>query len=383
MATPQEKAPPQQPTLVDITDTLTRIRSVRYPEERGDPSGDKTEQRHFVRFTINIDEESKLIKRGKIEATDVDKTGQNRISERETSETRMGLAGAAIGASVAGTSEIGKSLINRLSGFKGGKALATFAVAGTGAGIGAMAAKQFGVSKKLKKLGAIITLYNSGNIRSSHDIRYDDTENLITDFLSSGRGEELVQDLKAEASKLSMDSLNNGDPVRGLATATASTAGKFARILATNASPDVLGLMSRTAKNPKKDVLFKEVGPRRFQFEYTFMPRTATEANDVRDIIFMFKYFSHPEMLEGFDTFLYIYPAEFDIEYIFVNQVGEEVVNEHLNRISSCVLESVHVTYGGQGTFQSLIAGEPIVTNLVLQFREIETLHQDRIAAGY
>jgi hypothetical protein len=39
-------------------------------------------------------------------------------------------------------------------------------------------------------------------------------------------------------------------------------------------------------------------------------------------------------------------------------------------------------TYGGNGTFQSLVSGEPVETNLVLRFREIETLHQGRIADG-
>jgi hypothetical protein len=166
----------------------------------------------------------------------------------------------------------------------------------------------------------------------------------------------------------------------GAASGAATAAGKFAQIVAIGGS-DLLQSLTRSTINQKSDLLFKKVNRRSFQFEYSFMPKNAFEAYDVASIIYMFKYFQHPEMLEGYDQWLYIYPAEFDIEYVYKSDGGENE-NIWLNKISSCALESVTVSYGGNGTFQSLVNGEPVQTSLVLRFREFETLHQDRIAKG-
>jgi hypothetical protein len=154
------------------------------------------------------------------------------------------------------------------------------------------------------------------------------------------------------------------------------------RILAAS-SNNTVSTLSRTAYNPKKDLLFKSMGNRSFQFEFQFAPNDSVEALMVKDIIYAFKLYSHPEVLKGYGQFLYLYPAEFDIQYGFIDSTGAEKENTSLNKISSCVLESISVNYGSQGTFQSLENGEPIITNMSLRFKEIETLTQDRVRKGF
>ena len=53
-----------------------------------------------------------------------------------------------------------------------------------------------------------------------------------------------------------------------------------------------------------------------------------------------------------------------------------------MNRISTCVLESVEVQYGGDRT-QFFSNNAPTVTNVSLKFKELELITKERIAEGY
>lgn len=338
------------------------IRSLQYPPDI-DPSDSGHDQRHFVRFTINVDEESRLIRKNKVESTEVDQTDQNRLRTGNISQERANaLAGFALGSIAAGSGVTG-AIISKMKGWPA--KLATGAAAGAaGYFAGEKIADQFNLTKKLRKLAATITLYNPGNNTTSYDMSYGETDAQIQNILQNERGSELMNDIDNANSSPSM----------------LTAAGRFAKIVAIGGS-DLLQSMTRSTLNKKQDLLFKQVNRRSFQFEYKFMPKNAFEAYDIANIIYMFKYFQHPEMLEGYDQFLYIYPAEFDIEYLY-RAGGESTENIWLNKISSCVLESMTVNYGQGGTYQSLASGEPVETNLVLRFRELETLHQGRIANG-
>jgi hypothetical protein len=84
----------------------------------------------------------------------------------------------------------------------------------------------------------------------------------------------------------------------------------------------------------------------------------------------------HPEFKDK-NTFVYVYPSEFDIEYFFA---GKE--NSSLNKISSCVLKEMTVNYSPNGTFTTFPDGTPTQINMTLQFVELETLTKERIEAG-
>jgi hypothetical protein len=203
---------------------------------------------------------------------------------------------------------------------------------------------------------------------ANYVMNWNETDSDIADLLATDRGNEI----------LSHSSENNKD---GLGT-------KITKILATNASKDIQ-LITRTTKNPKKDFLFRDVQNRTFNFHYTFAPRTPKEAQEVAKIIYMFKLFAHPELLEGYDNFLYIYPAEWDIVYGFKNPQADENQqvpddqNKYLNRISSCFLRAISINYAAGGNFQTLRNGEPVVTTMDLAFAELESLHQGRIEVGF
>jgi hypothetical protein len=345
------------------------------------------ENDHFVRFYINIDDESRLIRDGKVQVVgDVDRTSQNRASRGNVSQTRIDLvtgtlgavAGSAAASQLASASKNPNALINKIKGFKSlaatagkspfSRALTTALGAAGGAALGVLAANTLNVTKTLKRLGATITLYSPPTMAVDYSMTWDEKDADIIDLMSKDRGEELVKNL----------SVSNKD---GLPA-------KIVNLIAINASKDIQ-LVTRTTKNPKKDFLFRDVKNRRFSFGYTFAPRSPKEAEEVARIIYMFKLFSHPELLDGYDNFLYLYPAEWDIVYGFKDPNADENnptpdhMNKYLNRISSCVLDGIHINYAPGGSFQSLRRGEPVMTTMNLSFIELESLHQGRIEEGY
>ena len=69
--------------------------------------------------------------------------------------------------------------------------------------------------------------------------------------------------------------------------------------------------------------------------------------------------------------------STFDIKYM--HKKGEHTF---LNKISTCVLESVSVKYGGDRT-QFFVNNAPAQTEISLAFRELEIITKERIRDGY
>lgn len=362
------------PRMVSKNANDQKIRALQYPISGGNS--------HFVRFFVHVNEESRLIK-NKIVETDgpVDNSNQNRANKgtatNESISTTMAIGGAALGGKVG--AEWSSYKIKKLfgtgiptsAGYKAGAAGLSALGTGAAAAIGAVAgyaagpivAETFHLTNRLQRLKSSITLYSPSDIRVDYSMNYEITEDTLSALAQADQSKDIVRAIS-----------HPGDAMKGISS--------IARILA--AKTKTISILSRTAVNPKKDIMFSGVNNRTFQFNYTFAPRSAEEATAVADIIYMFKFFAHPEMLPGYGDFLYLYPAEFEIHYGITQPDGTEIPdNENLNAISSCVLESISINYAPNGSFQSLKNGEPIITELSLSFKEIELLHQGRIQQGF
>lgn len=378
----------QQQDRSDNTNAGSIIQSARYPlKDEGD---------HFIRFFINLNEESKLIKRNLVQTTGyVDNRDQNRANTNSTDinavSGAIGATGAALGA--LGAASLGIKAMRTLfrskvarSGVVGGAALVSPSTANAGISdggqqINSILSEDFGLQNKLKRLAANITLYTPAEVRSNYSFEYDVPEDVLVTLAQSQNYEALKTSLNQVGAAVtgigSEGAMEKLGVAGGLLTA-------FGRII--TAKNETVSLLSRTALNPRRDVLFRYVGNRQFQFNFVFAPRSAEEAREVYNIIYLFKYFSHPEMLPGYGNFLYLYPAEFDIEYgLRIDSARGDKIEERnrfINKISSCVVDNISVDYAPGGSFQSLQDGEPVITTLGISFREIETLHRDRIAQG-
>ena len=136
--------------------------------------------------------------------------------------------------------------------------------------------------------------------------------------------------------------------------------------------------------NNRLEMQFQGIGRRSFSFSFKCMPKSESEAMNVHEIAQMFRFYMAP----SFDGAIgssrtMIVPATFDIKYMFQNSE-----NQFLNRISTCVLESCNVTYGGERVqfFRPSADGRgapPVETQIELQFKELEIITREKLREGF
>ena len=131
------------------------------------------------------------------------------------------------------------------------------------------------------------------------------------------------------------------------------------------------------------ELAFKGVGKRKFQYTFKMMPRSQAEADEIQKIIYAFKFNMLPEFEDGVRGRKMKVPNTFDIQYMYQNEH-----NNYLNKISTCFLETMDVTYGGTRykTFDSsstLAGAPPVETTIELNFSEMETITRERVTEGF
>ena len=132
----------------------------------------------------------------------------------------------------------------------------------------------------------------------------------------------------------------------------------------------------------RMELAFKGINKRQFQYTFKMIPRSKAEADEIRKIITAFKFNMLPEFTGGNRAGRQLtIPNTFDIQYMYT---GNQ--NQYLHNISTCVLETMSVTYGGDRykTFEGNSTGAPPVeTNLTLNFKEMEIITRERVQEGY
>jgi len=338
---------------------------------------------NYVNFYINVQTDSKIAKDRSSEISgispnarfmngSVGDTARNFSNNNPTNMVNFGAALAAEGGILGAVGGLigGGDGVSKIVGAGAGVLKGAVAGAATGVGVGAIftgAGITFG--QPAKRLREFITLYTPQQITVRYGAQWGE-EDALTAALASDP--ELANSLKAAGNAASQGNFSGA-----LGTAGGAGAGVIAgQILSKSPFASSLSALTRTAANPKKEQIFKSVDYRSFTFEYSFAPKSAEEARAALKIIYLFKYHMHPEFKDK-NTFVYVYPSEFDIEYFFA---GKE--NSSLNKISSCVLKEMTVNYSPNGTFTTFPDGTPTQINMTLQFVELETLTKERIEAG-
>ena len=92
------------------------------------------------------------------------------------------------------------------------------------------------------------------------------------------------------------------------------------------------------AINQHKIVLFTGVNFREHQFTWKLSPKNRKESNDIKKIIDMFAYYSHPEYIAG--GLFFKYPEFFEIKFRHP---------EYLFKLQPSVCKDIKVNYHGQG----------------------------------
>lgn len=230
-----------------------------------------------------------------------------------------------------------------------------------------------------KRLATAIALHMPNQLQIRYGVQWQDKE-MLTETVAvqtMGLGSVAAAGLGAGIAKAAGNSAAKGAGL-GYAAYSMATEGDATTALSLQNIPggEFLQAGSGIAVNPKKEQVFKGVDFRTFNINYEFYPRSLEEAKNVLNIIKLFKFHMHPEY-KGDETFLFIYPSEFDIFYY----KGKDL-NKAIHKHTSCVLTDLTVNYTPNGQFTTFPDGTPTQINIQMTFRELGILTKDKIEAG-
>lgn len=222
------------------------------------------------------------------------------------------------------------------------------------------------IADSYKRLTSVIALYMPNAIQNSYSVNWQE-EDLYgglgaIDAVAGG----LMDTNKAQMQKSAQ--VDKGVMVRGMGAGAAFLA---AGALRNGRMSYAQKAMAITPGNSKTEMLFKGVDFRTFQFNFEFSPKSPEEAQNVLNIIRMFRYHMLPEYLDE-TTYLYVYPSEFDVKYY----VGDRE-NPYVEKQITAVLTNMTVNYTPNSQFVSFTPSKSIgpgmstQINITLQFKEL------------
>ena len=230
--------------------------------------------------------------------------------------------------------------------------------------------------KPTRRMPASISLYMPPSVSVQYDISMSDQE-IGTLAGMGGAAIAAFQNASGDTSsklKAAARAMKGGakEGITNFINTTLDTLAPGARALQQISSGKVI--------TPRMEMMFEGVGRRSFNFDFDFIPKSAEEAKSIQKIIYTFKENMMPEYVGDSRREMKI-PNTFDISYMYQN-----TENTYLNKISSCFLKTMDVTYGGDRfTAYNPTDGSPPPqkSSIKLVFNELETLSKDMIKEGY
>jgi hypothetical protein len=140
--------------------------------------------------------------------------------------------------------------------------------------------------------------------------------------------------------------------------------------------------------NPQLQMIYRGSQFRTFSLDFLFTPVSGPEAEVVRKIIYLFKFFAAPTVGVGVATakeaMFLTPPALFQVKF-----VKNGVENINLPKYTDCVLDDISVDYAPNGfaahgpDADGRGDGAPVQTHLTLTFQEVEILDRKRLRDGF
>ena len=136
--------------------------------------------------------------------------------------------------------------------------------------------------------------------------------------------------------------------------------------------------------NPRQEVIFQGINFRKFVFTWRLQPRSEHEVNTIINIIKTLKYHSAPELGENAGRAgFFLYPAQFEIEFLHVEDNNEFTTNIYVPKIAKSVIENVTVNYTSSGIWSSFNSGAPTDIELTISFQETELITKSKVEDGF
>ena len=219
------------------------------------------------------------------------------------------------------------------------------------------------------RIGTAIALYMPPSINASYAANY----------------EQAPIGAASEAAAAAIKSAMGGD-YRNMGKSVVEGAESLIRTAATTALDTVapgaaalIALERGRVITPRMELMFQSMGRRAFSYEFNFIPKSSAESIIVEKIVKEFKKQMAADFMGGGIVGVreMSIPSTFDIEYMY-----KTAQNTHLNKIGTCVLDSLDVSYGGD-KFVAYAGGVPQSTKISLKFTEMEIMTRSRVMEGY
>jgi hypothetical protein len=156
-----------------------------------------------------------------------------------------------------------------------------------------------------------------------------------------------------------------------------------------NLSPflaEVATAFTGNVPNPQLELLFQSTSRRTFSFDFSLTPRSQKEAQDIMEIVRLFKFHAAPEILANVSGRFLVPPSEFDIQFFYNGKN-----NPNIPKISTCVLTNISANYSPDGWAAFEISddqepkiggtGMPVSIRLSLQFTETQIITKEYLAS--
>lgn len=229
------------------------------------------------------------------------------------------------------------------------------------------------------RTAALVSLYMPASASYTQNVGYTDTEigagamlmsDIVGGIIGGGGTEQAMRD--------SVEKL--GATVgEGLLKTTLDAVGALPGLQGIRQAAEI---STGAVVTDRLELAFTGLEKRSFSFEFKMMPKSAREVQEVEGIINLFRFNAAPEFVGGNRAGRKMnVPNTFDIQYMYGGRP-----NEHLGRISTCILKDVNHTYGGDRyrTFKDDGRGTPPTEyTLSLTFQELELITRERIAEGF
>ena len=234
--------------------------------------------------------------------------------------------------------------------------------------------------KPTRRLDTCISLYMPNTLNATYGARYEDQAISqlasgvvdMADAYMGPNGGSFQEAAKAGKKKI-LGEMNKRLILKGLSLVDA---------LGVTGAREAFEIDQGSVITDRMELAFKNVNRRNFTYNFKLMPKNSREADEIRKIITMFKVNMLPEMKKGRQLSTMNFPNTFDIRYMYA---GKD--NDYIHRVSTCVLETMTVTYGGDRykTFKPHNSeGAPVVeTTINLNFKELEIITRERALEGY
>lgn len=357
------------------------FKDLRFPPEVGH---DSSRLKHWIKFVPCLQQKSSYnVKKeggagGVMSITDTNRSvlgGQlGSTNDPFNDAAAIGVLGAGLSAikgveGIANADNPGEALSKGAGGAAAGFIGGAFA----GAVIGSI-----DLTRKTRRAAASIALYMPDTVNQTIVNDYDQvsmTQALGNAGLVMQAGGSLLKGVKEAVLS---ENVNLGQTLGS--AGGSEVAGAFAEKTGAFGSgiTDVLLFSAGYAQNPQVELLFKTIQNREFLFDFKFVPKNRSEADEIIKIIQAFRFFAAPEIPTNGNGRYFVPPSEFDITFMLGGNR-----NPNLPRLASCVLQGIDVNYGSAGQWTAFADGMPVEISMQLRFKEVEIMHKELVKQGF